>query len=256
MYKGYYYDVELEIYYLNSRYYHPSLRRFITMDDIDYLDVEVLGNLNLYVYCNNNPVMYYDPSGHAWYNVLWDVLNTIAGTMNPISTLIAIGTIIVAMLNGRWNELYIDLINGCLNPYNQSEEVALKSKVLSFYKGSTVVRQDIIGYCSAFGTIWLNSDNGSDDLKHEYGHSIQERIMGTAYWYKIAIPSVAYYCYDVLVGGSDSDYYSMPWERTADWLGGVKGNRGVGYKQGSLGWGIAENIFGPAVIILYFLLGY
>ena len=30
----------------------------------------------------------------------------------------------------------------------------------------------------------------------------------------------------------------------------------VGYKQGSLGWGIAENIFGPSVIILYFLLGY
>ena len=131
MYKGYYYDVELEIYYLNSRYYHPSLRRFITMDDIDYLDVEVLGNLNLYVYCNNNPVMYYDPSGHAWYNVLWDVLNTIAGTMNPISTLIAIGTIIVAMLNGRWNELYIDLINGCLNPYNQSEFACSRHSVQS-----------------------------------------------------------------------------------------------------------------------------
>ena len=197
--------------------------------------------------------MYYDPSGHAWYNVLWDVLNTIAGTMNPISTLIAIGTIVVAMINGRWNELYNDLINGCLNPYNQSEEVALKSKVLSFYKGCTVVRQDIIGYCSAFGTIWLNSNNGSDDLKHEYGHSIQERIMGTAYWYKIAIPSLIN---NKFGSNKNYDYYSMPWERTADWLGGVKGNRGVGYKKGSLGWGIAENIFGPAVIILYFLLGY
>ena len=198
-------------------------------------------------------MMYMDPSGHAWYNVLWDVLNTIAGTMNHISTLIAIGTIVVAMLNGRWNELYDDLINGCLNPYNQSEEIALNSKVLSFYKGSTVVRQDIIGYFSAFGTIWLNSDNGSDDLKHEYGHYIQERIMGPAYWYKIAIPSVVYYCYDVLVGGSDLDYYSMPWERTADWLGGVNRNN---YKKGSLGWGIIENLLVPIVIPFYILFGF
>ena len=209
--------------------------------------------MNLFSYCNNNPVMYSDPSGHAWYNVLWDVLNIIAGTMNPISTLIAIGTIVVAMLNGRWDDLYNDLINGCLNPYNQSEEVALKSKVLSFYKGSTVVRQDIIGYCSAFGTIWLNSDNDSFDLKHEYGHSIQERIMGPAYWYKIAIPSVLYYWYDVKNSGSSKDYYSMPWERTADWLGGVDRND---YKKGSLVWGILENLLGPIVIPVYILFGF
>ena len=24
-----------------------------------------LGNLNLFGYCNNNPIMYYDPSGHS-----------------------------------------------------------------------------------------------------------------------------------------------------------------------------------------------
>ena len=74
MYKGYYYDYENEVYYLNSRYYHPSLRRFLTIDDIDYLDVEALGNLNLYAYCNNNPVMYSDPSGHIAISAILSVL--------------------------------------------------------------------------------------------------------------------------------------------------------------------------------------
>ena len=36
-------------------------------------------------------------------------------------------------------------------------------------------------------------------------------------------------------------------ERTVDWLGGV--NRSYGYKNGFWGWGIAENIFGPIVIL-------
>ena len=33
-------------------------------DSLEYLEPEDLGGLNLYSYCNNNPVNYYDPSGH------------------------------------------------------------------------------------------------------------------------------------------------------------------------------------------------
>ena len=63
-YKGYYYDKEVEMYWLSSRFYHPIFRRFITIDDIEYLDVEALGSLHLYCYCMNDPVMYSDGSGH------------------------------------------------------------------------------------------------------------------------------------------------------------------------------------------------
>ena len=97
-----------------------------------------------------------DPSGHAWYNVLWDWVNTIAGFLNPISTITALGSIAVAAIDGRWSDVVDDWNNGCLNPFNQSESVALNSKVLSFYKGSTVVRQNILGTGSFLGTIWLN----------------------------------------------------------------------------------------------------
>ena len=47
------------------RYYDPEIGRFISPDTVDYLDPESTHGLNLYAYCNNNPVMYYDPTGHV-----------------------------------------------------------------------------------------------------------------------------------------------------------------------------------------------
>ena len=63
-YRGYYYDQDTKLYYLNTRYYSPEWRRFISPDDTAYLDPETPNGLNLYTYCYNNPVMYIDPSGH------------------------------------------------------------------------------------------------------------------------------------------------------------------------------------------------
>ena len=46
----------------------------------------------------------------------------------------------------------------------------------------------------------------------------------------------------------------MPWERTAEFIGGVQ--RDEGYKKGSLAWGIAENVLGPSVIPTYMIFAY
>ena len=62
-YRGYYYDTETKLYYLQTRYYDPEVGRFINIDNIEYADPETINGLNLYAYCNNNPVNYYDPSG-------------------------------------------------------------------------------------------------------------------------------------------------------------------------------------------------
>ena len=67
-YRGYYWDSETGLYYLNARYYSPEWRRFISPDDTAYLDPESVNGLNLYCYCNNDPVNYADPSGHS---LLW-----------------------------------------------------------------------------------------------------------------------------------------------------------------------------------------
>ena len=63
-YRGYYYDEETGLYYLQTRYYDPTIGRFISPDSVDYLDPESINGLNLYIYCLNNPVMYSDPDGN------------------------------------------------------------------------------------------------------------------------------------------------------------------------------------------------
>ena len=65
-YKCYYYDEETQLFYCNSRYYSPELCRWISPDSIEYLDSKSINRLNLYCYCANNPIMYVDPSGHAF----------------------------------------------------------------------------------------------------------------------------------------------------------------------------------------------
>ena len=60
--------VESRYYYLLTRYYDPSIGRFISPDSVDYLDPTRINGLNLYAYCNNDPVNYCDPSGHI---ALW-----------------------------------------------------------------------------------------------------------------------------------------------------------------------------------------
>ena len=63
-YRGYYFDAESGFYFLNARYYNPAWRRFISPDDTAYLDPDTPNGLNLYAYCNNDPVNYADPTGH------------------------------------------------------------------------------------------------------------------------------------------------------------------------------------------------
>ena len=61
-YRGYYYDTESNLYYLNSRYYNPEIGRFINADAILGANKDILG-YNLYAYCGNNPVCYIDQYG-------------------------------------------------------------------------------------------------------------------------------------------------------------------------------------------------
>ena len=65
-YRGYYYDADMNLYYLNARYYSPEWRRFISPDDTAYLNSDTANGLNLYTYCNNDPINYADPSGHSF----------------------------------------------------------------------------------------------------------------------------------------------------------------------------------------------
>ena len=61
-YRGYYYDTDTELYYLQSRYYNAKVGRFLNADGFISTGDGVL-SYNMFAYCGNNPVMFSDPSG-------------------------------------------------------------------------------------------------------------------------------------------------------------------------------------------------
>ena len=63
-YRGYYYDTETGFYYLQSRYYDPTIGRFINADTFASTGQEFLG-YNMFAYCLNNPVNKCDQTGKS-----------------------------------------------------------------------------------------------------------------------------------------------------------------------------------------------
>ena len=63
-YRGYVYDDETGLYYLQSRYYNPAMGRFICADGIMPM-CNSITDCNIYAYCNNCPVSLVDPFGYT-----------------------------------------------------------------------------------------------------------------------------------------------------------------------------------------------
>ena len=116
-YRSYYYDTETKLYYLRARYYDPETGRFISQDNVSYLDPENLTGLNLYAYCNNDPVMGYDPSGCS-------ILLTILGVVAILATTTVVGAASGAAISGMvyaistdefsWNEFGAKVAGGAV----------------------------------------------------------------------------------------------------------------------------------------------
>ena len=64
-YRGYVYDTETGLYYLQSRYYNPTLGRFLNADALVSTGQGMLGN-NMFAYCGNNPAVRCDISGQSY----------------------------------------------------------------------------------------------------------------------------------------------------------------------------------------------
>ena len=122
-YKGYYFDSETNLYYLQTRYYDPSIGRFISPDSIDYLNNESVDGLNLYAYCGNNPVNRFDPSGHAWkWSSFWQGVGYL---VTGIGAIVA-GALVIASGVATWPMLLVAGITigaGALTTINGASEV-------------------------------------------------------------------------------------------------------------------------------------
>lgn len=65
LYKGYYFDKESGMSYCHTRYYVPDWCRWLCADGVIGFDPFGLFDQNLYCYCGNDPVNYFDPTGHS-----------------------------------------------------------------------------------------------------------------------------------------------------------------------------------------------
>ncbi|MBP3645771.1 MAG: RHS repeat-associated core domain-containing protein, partial [Clostridia bacterium] len=68
-YRGYVYDEETGLYYLNNRYYCARMCRFVNTDKYVATDYSPLCG-NPFIYCRNNPSMFSDPSGELFLSAL------------------------------------------------------------------------------------------------------------------------------------------------------------------------------------------
>jgi len=76
MFTGREFDKDTGLYYYRARYYNPEIGRFLQTDPIGYGD-----GMNLYRYCESNPLLWTDPSGEmtswAWFGFISDAINAI-----------------------------------------------------------------------------------------------------------------------------------------------------------------------------------
>lgn len=82
-YRGYVYDEDTGLYYLQSRYYDPEMGRFINADVFASTGQGLLGN-NMFAYCGNNPICRVDSSGYFFFTVLGTVVGAAFGALDAV----------------------------------------------------------------------------------------------------------------------------------------------------------------------------
>ena len=123
-YRGYYYDEESGLYYLNSRYYDPQTGRFINADDTDTLlySLSELTDKNLFAYCDNNPIMRVDDSGDFWMFIGAAIGAAVGGAVSAISQYAATGKI-------DWKVVGVNAASGAISGALASTGIGLVASI-------------------------------------------------------------------------------------------------------------------------------
>ena len=86
-YRGYVYDTETGLYYLQSRYYNPTWGRFINADDTALLlssPGKAHWDKNVFAYCDNNPLNRVDEDGECWDIIIGGIVGGIVSGASSI----------------------------------------------------------------------------------------------------------------------------------------------------------------------------
>lgn len=144
-YRGYVYDTETSLYYLQSHYYDPFAGRFLNADAYcDTMSGSPLST-NMFAYCENNPVNYLDPNGYVALvdDLVYALIALTAATVAICSTSFfqkgwsafwnAVGNGLSSIGNAIWN--------GASAAWNWSKN-KIKNAINAVKKFNTIVNAD------------------------------------------------------------------------------------------------------------------
>ena len=116
-YRGYIYDSETGFYYLQSRYYDPTIGRFLNADDTAFLGASgTLLSWNLFGYCSNNSVNDCDFTGMLSIKAIVRFIKTIGLKALKIIKSVRKAFVQPGKINLKPFEIVIDVLVGVFVP--------------------------------------------------------------------------------------------------------------------------------------------
>ena len=159
-YRGYYYDRETRLYYLQSRYYDFANCRFINADTFATTDANGFLSANMFAYCENNPVGNSDPNG--------EFLNTFIGA----ATGAALGAVL-ALVTGE--NVKAAAISGAIS----GAVSGFAADVIIATGGSALVVAGVYGAAGALGSgLGSIAAQRAEDKPVDKGQVLTDTICG------------------------------------------------------------------------------
>ena len=154
-YRGYVYDEDTTMYYLQTRYYDPQTGRFINADDTAYIGATgTVLSANIFTYCENNPIMKKDINGKVTGVDDVFMLAVLIATVAAIAVVIGLiafkdsWQILCKYMANSLSSLWQDIWNGFVNFYDWSAKkikLAIKTckKYISLYRADSRLRSKL-----------------------------------------------------------------------------------------------------------------
>jgi RHS repeat-associated protein len=168
-YRGYYYDTETGLYYLNTRYYDPAVGRFLNLDGLFSTGQGVLG-FNMFAYCANNPATYTDAFGtkHDVSGGRDENPNPIASLLREVAVMLATSkpsaSTLSLTVSYTWQDLAIDFdgegtLDDAINSSSTSFIYEQSGRSLNAYDVPYIALSNTDEYSQYLGCIVLVWDN-------------------------------------------------------------------------------------------------